>query len=374
MTELDHALLRKLADWSPADVPVTSLYLTVDGRRHPRRADYEVRLDELLRSAKAQVDGLPEDAARSVDLDLARMSTFVREGFERGDTRGLALFSANEAGLWEDIRVPRPVRDRAFVAPRAELRMLEALLEIYGATCTALVDYEKARLFVLQLGRIDEVHDLWDEVPNRHDQGGRAQLRRQRHVDDHRQQHLKHVAEALFRLWKDRGFEHLILAGPGDAHRELEGELHEYLRQRVRGKIALAVTATTEEVRSRTLELEEALEREAERAAVAGLLDASATGTGVTGLEGTLAGLAEGRVADLLVRLELRATGSRCDACGRLSAGTGACPACGARLVEVADVVELAVALAYRSGCRVETVVEDEGLDALGGIGARLRF
>jgi len=110
--------------------------------------------------------------------------------------------------------------------------------------------------------------------------------------------------------------------------------MSEHSRMGVFDAVALAVTATTEEVRSRTLELEEALEREAERAAVADLLDASATGTGVTGLEGTLAALAEGRVADLLVRLELRATGGRCDACGRLSAGTGACPACGARLVE----------------------------------------
>jgi peptide subunit release factor 1 (eRF1) len=40
----------------------------------------------------------------------------------------------------------------------------------------------------------------------------------------------------------------------------------------------------------------------------------------------------------------------------------------------IADVVEVAVANAYVQGCRVETVVEDEGLVALGGIGALLRF
>ena len=153
MTDLDRSMLRALAEWSP-QVPVTSLYLAVDGRQRPRRSDYLTRLDELLRDARTQVNGMAADAARSVEGDLGRMSAHVREGFDRAGTRGLALFSASAAGLWEEVRLWRPVRDRAFVAPRAEVRMLEALLETYGATCTVLVDFEKARLFLLHLGRI----------------------------------------------------------------------------------------------------------------------------------------------------------------------------------------------------------------------------
>jgi peptide subunit release factor 1 (eRF1) len=130
----------------------------------------------------------------------------------------------------------------------------------------------------------------------------------------------------------------------------------------------------TEEVRRRALEIEEALERQEESDAVAQLAAAAAVGTGVTGLEGTLAALADGRVADLLVRLEARAPGGRCASCGRLAPVPGACPGCGAEMDGVADVVEVAVANAYGQGCRVETVVEDEQLVALGGIGALLRF
>jgi peptide chain release factor subunit 1 len=374
VTELDRSILRGLAAWNPEGIPVTSLYLTIDGRRYPRRADYEVRLDELLRDAKAQMDGLSAEAARSVGRDLERMSGFVREDLERGDTRGLALFSADAAGLWEAILLPRTVLDRAYVAPRAEIRMLEALLETYGATCTALVDFEKARLFLLQLGRVEEVHDVWDEVPGRHEQGGRAQMRMQRHVDDHRQQHLKHVAQTLFGLLRDRGFDHLILAGPGEAHHELERCLHGYLRQRLRARITLPMSASGEEVRARTLEAEEGREREAERGAVARLREAGATGAGVTGLGDTLAALGDGRVGELVVRVDLSAPGARCGACGRLATGVRECPTCGAQMEDVRDVVEVAVAHAYGQGCQVETIVEDEQLVALGGIGALLRY
>jgi len=372
VSELDRDTLRTLAAWDP-EVPVTSLYLTVDGRLYPRRSDYQVRLDELVRDVRTQMNGMAAASARSVERDLERIGAFVGD-LERGDTRGLALFSASEAGLWEEIRLPRPVRDRAVIAPRAEVRMLEAMLETYGTTCVALVDFEKARLFLTQLGRIEELADVWDEVPGRHEQGGRAQMRMQRHVDDHRQRHLKHVAEALFGLWKARGFDRLILAGPGEAHQELERVIHGYLRRLVTDRIALPMSVGVQEVRARTLEIEEALERQQERDAVERLAAAAAVGSGVTGLDGTLAALADRRVADLVVRLDARAPGGRCGRCGRLAPGVGTCPGCGAEMDGVADVVEVAVANAYGQGCRVETVVEDAQLVALGGIGALLRY
>jgi peptide subunit release factor 1 (eRF1) len=74
------------------------------------------------------------------------------------------------------------------------------------------------------------------------------------------------------------------------------------------------------------------------------------------------------------VTFDYGAPGHECSSCGGLSVSGGRCPACGQPMREVDDVVEAAVALALRSGARVETVTDDGGLDALGGIGALLRF
>lgn len=374
MTELDHGLLRKLAEWDAAGGPITSLYLTVDGRRFPRKSDYEVRLDELLRRARAQARTLDDDAVRSVDRDLAAVSEFVREEFDRGETRGIAAFSSQAAGLWEIVLVPRPVRDRAVVAPQADLLPLEAVLETYRPSCAALVDFEKARLFVVDLGRIEEVSDVWDDVPNRHDQGGWAQMRMQRHVDDHRSRHVKRVADTLFGLWRRRPFEQLVLAGPVEAVRVLESTLHDYLRRRVKASLTLPITASSTEVLARVLEVEEAVERERERAAIERVVRATAADDhGVAGLDGTLEALAAGRVGELVVSIDLSSPGAACGSCGRLVTAGRTCPSCGGDLHPVPDVVEAAVATALRSGSRVETVL-DEGLDELGGIGALLRF
>src|SRR5919204_6710840 len=109
MAELDRALLRKLAEWSPEPLPATTIYLSVDGRLYPRRQDFEVHLEDLLRSARAQAESMPREAIRSVQADAEAVRAFVG-GFERGNIRGLAMFSSSGAGLWEEIELSRPVR------------------------------------------------------------------------------------------------------------------------------------------------------------------------------------------------------------------------------------------------------------------------
>jgi len=165
--------------------------------------------------------------------------------------------------------------------------MLEVLLETYGAMCTALVDFEKARLFLMQLGRIDEVHDVWDEVPGRHDQGGDRRCG----CSATWTTTANGTCGTSPKRSSRSGGAPVRDPHPGragEAHQELERDLHEYLRRRVRARRA-AMMATTEEVRARTLEVEEELERTAERDAVARLGRRGRRRRGVTGLDDTLA-------------------------------------------------------------------------------------
>jgi peptide chain release factor subunit 1 len=375
MALLDRTLVRKLAEWTPGDLSITSMHLSVDGRRYPRKQDYEVRLDELIRRARERGGRLSRDARRSLEGDLSRMETFVKEEFERGPIRGVAMFSCSGAGLWEEVLVSRPFRDKVEVGPQADLLSLETLLETYESFCTVLVDSEKARIFLAELGRIEEEADLLDDVPGRHDQGGWSQARYQRHIDEHRQRHLKRVADVLFRYFKRRRFDHLILGGPEELVVEFERELHDWLGRRVRARVSVPITAAADEVLARSLAVEEQLEREKERAAVETLrAEAAAQRQAVAGLESTLRALSDGRVGRLVVASDLEHPGVVCPGCGRLASGGRTCDRCGAKLEAVQDVVEAAVAHAFRQGSRVEIVAEDGGLAELGGIGALLRF
>jgi peptide chain release factor subunit 1 len=252
---------------------------------------------------------------------------------------------------------------------------LEALVETYESFCTVIVDREKARIFLAAMGRIQEERDLFDDVPGRHEQGGWSQARYQRHVDDHRQRHLKHVAEVLFRFFKRRRFDHLIIAAPDEVLPPFEHELHDYLRQRILARIHLPLTAGADEVLARSLQLEEELDRSRVREAVDRIAAESSAGRqAVAGLSATLTALGESRVATMVVSTELHAAGRECPSCGWLAETGRRCNRCRAQTRQVPDVVEAAVAQALRQGSRVETVNDDGGFRSLGGIGALLRF
>jgi peptide chain release factor subunit 1 len=376
----DRDLLRDLADWPVDGHPVTSLYLDVDGRRYPRRADVERHGELLLRKAATEAERQGRDAHRAVSRDVERMKAYLADRFDRKGARGLALFSCDPAGLWQDVPVTQPLRDRATVAPRPYLLPLEAMVERAETFCLALVDREKARLLVGSLGEVEEVTSVLDDVPGQHDQGGWAQARLQRHIEDHVQRHLKHVAAALLDLLRRRPFDRLVLSGPDEVVAELERNLHDYVARRVSDRASLPVTAAPGAVLDLMLALEERVERERERVTVERLEAETAgrTGRGVAGLDRTLEALAQGRIEILVVSAALEAQGVRCGSCGTLASAGARCSVCGSATEPAPDLVEEAVESALRMGCRVETVPETtpgaETLQRLGGMGALLRF
>jgi peptide chain release factor subunit 1 len=376
MRAADRELLRKLAAWETGGLPVTTLYLDVDGRRYVRRNEYLVRMEDLLKQAAVAPDRNDREAHGSFRRDCQRIREFIANEFERsGKVRGLAMFSCSGAGLWRDVAFPQPVRDRLVVASRPHLLPLEALLEQSEAFCTVIVDREKARIVVSRLGETEDVSSVLDDVPGQHDQGGWSQPRYQRHIEEHVQRHLKHVANALLRLQQERGFDHLLLAGPDEVVAALERELHDYVRRTILGRTSLAMTAPMDEVLERTMEMERQLEQRREQEAVERLSAevARRSGRAVQGMGETLAALESGRVDALVVNASLRAEGVRCTSCGHFDLKGERCAVCGSAVQRVPDLVEEAVESALRQRCRVETIANG-ALETLGGIGALLRF
>jgi peptide chain release factor subunit 1 len=352
------------------------MYLDVDGRRYPQASSYLSRAERSIRTAHSEANRYEGEAVRSVHQDAYRMWRYFRESFERDGTRGVVLFSCAKAGLWQVMRFHQSVRDRVVVGPRPFLLPLEAMLETAETFAVALVDREKARFMVASLGEIEEVTSLFDEVPGRHDQGGWAQARLQRHIEDHVLRHLKRVSETLRILQQRRPYDHLVLAGSEEVISELERELHDYVRRSVLERITVPIGASPGEVLERITALEATLERRREEEAVDRLVHetGSRTGRAVAGLGDTLSALEAGRPEILVVASELAASGVRCPSCGHLDTHGDRCRSCGEEMEEVPDLVEEAVASALRQRSRVETVGGSPELGAIGGIGALLRF
>jgi peptide chain release factor subunit 1 len=240
-----------------------------------------------------------------------------------------------------------------------------------------VVDREKARIFLVRMGRIDEEQDMVDDVPGQHDQGGWSQSRYSRHIEEHAAQHLKRVAERLLKTFERRRFDRLILAGPDELIPEFERGLHDYLKRCVIARINLPMTASPDHVLERSLGIEEGLAFELEQAVVERLTAEAAAGrNAVLGLQPVLDALNEARVDTFVVPFGLFADGRRCMNCGRLALSGDRCSACGGATGPVPDVVESAVAAALGQGASVETLTLFNADSERGfhDVGALLRY
>ena len=354
--------------------PVTSCYLDVDGRRHPRHTDLERRTASFLRSSRSKLNGRGDDP--SVQADLRRIEDWVRAGFDRSRTRGLAFFACSAADVFEVVELPVPVHDRVIVNAVPAVGQLEAILHDHEPIGVLLADRQRARMLVFELGELTDRSELFDELPRDYDEPGeRDRGTVDGHVDALASAHLRHAAAVAWQVFSDRPFAHLAVGAPDAIAGELEGLLHPYLRKRLCGRVAVPVGAPLTDVREAVLDVEHEVDRRREATLVQSLRDAVASGgRGVAGLAATLEALNARRVERLLVSEGYEEEGWRCRSSGTLAAVGPTSPITGERMERVDDVVEDAIELALVSGSRVDICPGNADLDVLGRIGALLRY
>lgn len=371
MAVITEAAIRELAGFRGQDAPVTTCYLDVDGRRLSRHRDYEQELERILRSARARANG-----TESVRSDLSRIEAYVKGGIDRTTTRGLAIFSCSAHDLWKVIPLPVPVRSRVVINQAPAVAQLESVAQEFDRFGVLLVDKQRARMLVFQLGELVDHSDLFDELPRDYDIRGHSdQGDVTGHVDALAAAHIRHAADVAFHVFQEQAFEHLTVGAPNGMAGAVESSLHPYLRERLCHRIDIGVGAGLTDIREAALDVEREVERQREAAAVDRLRTQTATGRrAVIGLAASLQALLERRVEQLLVSDDFSEPGWRCDSCGHLGLVGRVCPGCAGQLQPVEDIVEEAVEVALAQSCHVEVCVENADLDVMGRIGALLRY
>jgi peptide subunit release factor 1 (eRF1) len=367
-------LLKPLREAPTQGGKVLSVYLDTSPERQVGRAwllSYRDRCKELR--AQLPVEELEpfERAARQTEHFLTNNST----------TRspGLAIFASGFPSYF--FATPLPQRPPEMLAwdTRPRLETLQLILDNAERFAVALFDTERARLFTVYLGQIEEHEVIRDDVPRKQQAGGWAALAQTnfaRRHDDHLLRHARHTATALVALLQKHPYDRLLLGGPTEPLAVLRRELPRSLRARFAGTLRLELFTNDAAVRKAALEAIARCERETEAQLVDELLDAAGTDAVALGLSETLAALNDGRVHVLFVAAGTDLVGGQCPSCGRLVAGLGPCPVCGSPTTPLIDLGERAAAHALAQGARVE-VVSDAAADRLrvvGGLGAWVRW
>jgi len=141
------------------------------------------------------------------------------------------------------------------------------------------------------------------------------------------------------------------------------------------GTFNIDMNAQEPEVREKSLEILEEVEREREAALVEAVFTAAAKGRGgVIRLADTLEVAHEGRIHTLIIARDYHQPGYQCRNCAYITDQYIAkCPFCGGEFAEIADATEALVTKVIEDGGRVEVVDYHPKLAEF-GVGALLRY
>jgi hypothetical protein len=382
-------------------------------KRSERRARDDVTGTQLRPSwqqVSRELDDLvarhgPRGAAfDSLSADVERIRTYIEQELDPA-AQGIIFVACHHQGVFEAVPLDVPVETGIATAAIPAFRQLVHATDDFPAYAVLVADQREADLWLMARQSWERGVQLEaTDYPRKQKQGGWSQKRYQARADERVEAFAKTIAEeARSALGEgDDAVTYLILAAEEPMASALDAELHETVKARVIGHIHLPNDANIARIAAEAEPLVEAAERKRELEAVRAVRDGVGAGTdGVAGVEETLTALQAGQAMMLVINDDFARPGWADYTLPLYGVGDvpHEHPAGGdaANLVPV-DLSDVLLRLAVQTDAAVEQVQSgvpvsaDElaripdadsappraeaalELDALGGVGAILRF
>ena len=371
--------LRDLAGFQAEQGVAISLYLDLDPSLLRGAGDASIRLNSLLDEASrlngAGKQELSHQQRLALRDDFERIRRYFEAEFEREGAHGLAIFCAGLDNVWRTLPLTEVVPDEIRVRDSLYLAPLVPLVGRGEGALVLVVSREQGRFYRLRGGRLEDLADYTEEQPRRHDQGGWAQARLQRHVDELAQEHLRRVAEVLDRLVRRLHGPRVVVVTSEETGAEFIDLVAQDTRASIAGFAQAEAHAQPPELLEASVPVLERWRAEREQELVERWAEEHGrNGRGAGGWADTLEAASDGRVELLLFREGANHPAKRCPACGRLSLEGAKCPLDGNQLDDSEDGLDLAVHQTLAHGGTIWAVRGRDDLDAVAGVGALLRF
>ncbi len=365
--------IAELARLPASPSPVITVYLNTRWVDEQQRERVRIFLKNEVKRAR--------DAGRADPGDLdwieARGRALIEQS-EWPDISGVALFASRGLGLRETVPVRVAFDDAFVVNDRPFLRPLASVLEEMPRSLVVFVDGTSARLIPLDATGPGEEAVLEAAVEGRHSNGGwaaLAQSRYQRHIEEHREQHLAAVAAAIVESSDRRGAVRIVLAGESRMTSALRGHLPERVGRKIAGTVSGARWEPSSSIARRASDLLMRVDHfEDDEAVTSALTEAAKGGQAVDTLDKALDAVNRGAARHLFMLETFREIGRECESCVTLQRGlAGPCAYCGKETRPV-ELDEAMVDRVVAAGGSVTLLARHSALERRGGVLALLRY
>ncbi len=374
--------LQELAKMQPGNGDVISIYVNAapDGRG---RRNYEVFLKKKFSEIeKALPPRSPEAVAFSDAVREARR--YLSENL-RPESKGAAVFVSPARKLFNTFQTVLPLANRVIVSRVPFIYPLVRLSDDYDRYGVLISDEQRARLFSIYLGRIEEEAEIVTQADQASAKGyetrkgrlGLSDEKHQRHLKDLRAKHVKAVVREVQRFLAS-DTQQILLAAENGTLAELKKQLPAALAKKTIHTTRFDLRSPAKKVLDESLKIFKNLENEQSRqiARESVVLTKSRGSRAMLGTKAVLSAMQDGRAETLVVSEKYVGEGWQCLNCMKLGAlgKPKECPYCRGRQIDRRpDMKEEMVCLALRHGLKVEFVEGEPELDKNGGIGALMR-
>jgi peptide chain release factor subunit 1 len=364
--------IRRIIRFDGGGLPVTSLYMPV---ATDSAKDVHARVDSLADrvSPLAKDSSIEHDARLSVRADLERIKEAARE--ERWKPGGIAIFACSGRELYEEVPLPRPVRDRIVVDETPYVRPMLAVLDEYHRACVAVVDKASARFWEVYQDEMREAGKVRDRALRKPNAGGLAEDRVRNKADELSKRHYRNVAQRLDEMFRSGGFDLLIIGGHDYEVPAFTDFLPRELRSRIAGTFSIdPSTEPLAEIRAEADAILRRYERDEERQLVTEVFEKLASGRpAAAGLVDCLWAGSVAAVQTLLVAEGATAPGVVSDQSGWLALSGDIDPLSGNPTRKTPDVIDELAEAVIDEGGSVRHIEDDDRLSER-TVAADLRF
>jgi len=358
------------------DLPVTSIYASVE-RDPGLREDLQVRMSSMLDQIRplAKNGSAGHDARLSVRADIQRIKEALAE--ERWRPAGIAIFACSGRGLYEEVPLPRPVRDQVIVGATPYVRPMLSLLDELHRACVVVVDKAEARLWEVYQDEMREVGVVRDPALRKPNYAaGQGEDRVRNKAGELAKRHYRNVVSAIEEVFRADRCDLLVIGG----HDYEVPAFTEFLPLELRSKLAGTFSAdpaaaAPAEVRHSAGLILQRHEQAAERQLAAEVLGTlAAGGLAAAGLPDCLwAGSVAAAQTLLIPDGAGTVPGVVCDDSGWLALAGDTCPICGGSTRHTWDVLEDLTEAVRAEGGTVRHIADDDRLRDH-EVAAQLRF
>jgi len=370
--------LHSLSKLPETEFPFISLYLNVNAHEFLAQAEQNRIFvkNSLQKTEKLLREESDRERLNSFKKDCANILYFLENNLD-SKTHGIAIFACDKLGVFEVFHSIMPFENNFAVNSIPHLKQLAYHFDECENALVIMTDKRNSRIFNVKLGGfIFNESDMNHDVHKFHKQGGWAQMRYQRHVENYALAHFKEVAKVATEMLDNNKYDNFILIGKHYEMKKFENLFPKRVKMKITDINALDIRENINSILEKVMQDLQENEAKKEINSVEEVIE-KAPMKSVTGIQDTIRLIEEGRVESVVIPGYKTYQGWKCNGCLYVAKDQKqvGCKACNGGMKET-DLIEEVIKLTFMNNGKVELVKDEaaEKLEFFEGIGALIRY